>query len=302
MRYLPFLLLLASCDPAPASQKTLQPVPKPAPAPAPAPEPICEPCVPERTAHSLEVDPDCPCVWTKALSRALTNYKDDTDRTHNLMRASSLIYGKVLQPGEEFSFNDTVGKRNEKNGFKKAKVVFGGVLIDDWGGGVCQVSSTLHWAVLRAGLRPTQRTPHSRPSSYIGVGLDAAVSWPAVCEDDPDCPRIDFRFVNDYGFPLGLKVWFGNPGQLVAGIYADKDLKLDVQLDSRFVFRGDFGVRERRSKWIKHPTKVQSGQMGRSATTHVKVLYENGEALHDFKFHSLYRPVPEVWDVPLEEK
>ena len=75
-----------------------------------------------------------------------------------------------------FSFNDTVGHRTSANGFQTASVIIDGKVEQDWGGGVCQVSSTLYNAVLLAGLTPTERSNHSLPSSYVPLGQDATVA------------------------------------------------------------------------------------------------------------------------------
>lgn len=115
-------------------------------------------------------------------------------RTYNLRLAASKLDGTVLMPGEEFDFNGTVGPRDEANGYKVAPVIAQGELVDGIGGGTCQVSGTLHAAAFFAGLEITERVPHTRPSSYIYLGLDAAVSYPAL----------NFKLRNNYDFPVVL--------------------------------------------------------------------------------------------------
>jgi vancomycin resistance protein YoaR len=114
------------------------------------------------------------------------------DRTFNLRVAASRIDGLVLMPGEELDFNEVVGERSEANGFRVAPVIAAGELVDGIGGGTCQISGTLHAAVFFAGLPIIERRPHSRPSFYIKLGLDAAVSYPSL----------NFRFRNDRDFPI----------------------------------------------------------------------------------------------------
>lgn len=118
------------------------------------------------------------------------------DRTHNLRVVASRVHGTVLMPGEVFDYNEVVGERSQANGFKPAPVIAGGELVDGVGGGACQVSGTLHAAVFFAGLPVLERHPHSRPSSYIKLGLDAAVSY----------PQLNFRFRNDLGFPIAIEL------------------------------------------------------------------------------------------------
>jgi VanW like protein/G5 domain len=100
----------------------------------------------------------------------------------------------VLLPGEEFDFNRVVGARDEANGYKVASVIAQGELVDGIGGGTCQISGTLHAAAFFAGLDVVQRYPHTRPSSYIKLGLDATVVYPSI----------NFRFRNPFDFPVVL--------------------------------------------------------------------------------------------------
>lgn len=116
------------------------------------------------------------------------------NRTHNLRVAAAKIDGLVLEPGEVFDFNAVVGDRTRANGFEMAPVISSGQLVDGMGGGTCQVASTLHGAVFFAGLPVLTRHPHSRPSYYIKLGLDAAVAYGSL----------NFRFRNDRSFPIAL--------------------------------------------------------------------------------------------------
>lgn len=114
------------------------------------------------------------------------------DRTFNLRVAASKIDGLVVLPGETFDFNAAVGERSEANGFRPAPVIAGGELVDGVGGGTCQVAGTLHAAAFFAGLPVDERSPHSRPSTYVFMGLDAVVSY----------PQLNLRFTNDLSFPV----------------------------------------------------------------------------------------------------
>lgn len=116
------------------------------------------------------------------------------DRTYNLRQAASRLDGAVVLPGEIFDFNDVVGPRDEAHGYRVAPVIAQGELVDGLGGGTCQISGTLHGAVFFAGLEIVERYPHSRPSYYIKLGLDATVVY----------PTINFRFRNPFTFPIVL--------------------------------------------------------------------------------------------------
>ena len=109
------------------------------------------------------------------------------DRGDNIWLASNSISHKLIKSGWTFSFNDTVGERTWDAGYKVAGVIINGRPAEDYGGGVCQVSSTLYNAVLLAGLTPTERTPHFYQSTYVAPGRDATVAD----------GYLDFKFRND---------------------------------------------------------------------------------------------------------
>ncbi len=113
-------------------------------------------------------------------------------RARNIEVAAARINGLMLQPNQMISFNEVVGARSEENGFQKAGEIFRGEMIEGVGGGTCQVASTLHAATMFGGLDILERLPHSRPSAYIPIGLDATVVYPAV----------DFKFRNPFKFPV----------------------------------------------------------------------------------------------------
>lgn len=121
-----------------------------------------------------------------------SNSNVESDRTYNLKVGASKLDGHVLKPHEVFSFNEVVGDRTEKEGYRVAPVIAGGELVDGLAGGMCQIASTLHAAAFFAGLDIVSSTPHSRPSSYIPMGLDSTVVWPSV----------DLKLRNPYDFPV----------------------------------------------------------------------------------------------------
>jgi len=116
-------------------------------------------------------------------------------RAHNVELAASKLDGVILEPGAVLSFNERVGARTRAEGFEPAPVIASGRLRQGMGGGVCQVSTTLHVAALRAGLVVVERRPHSRPSHYVDPGLDATVVY----------GRFDYRLENAYPFPVRIR-------------------------------------------------------------------------------------------------
>jgi vancomycin resistance protein YoaR len=118
------------------------------------------------------------------------------NRAFNVEKAASLINNNVVKPGESWSFNEVVGDRTEENGWLEANGIFGGDKYDlQFGGGVCQVSTTLYNALLEAYpyfAGTFDRKKHTIPSTYVDKGLDATV----------DTGRIDFGFTNQSDYPI----------------------------------------------------------------------------------------------------
>jgi vancomycin resistance protein YoaR len=113
-------------------------------------------------------------------------------RLHNIRTAIKSIDGLKLDPGEQFSFNEIVGKRTKANGYRKAKAYYGMSDIMEYGGGICQLSSTLYASVLGAQLRVDERHEHTRRVWYMKKGYDAAIDW----------GRKDLRFTNNRDEPI----------------------------------------------------------------------------------------------------
>ncbi|MBR1408489.1 MAG: VanW family protein [Clostridia bacterium] len=132
------------------------------------------------------------------VSAFTTQTTADRDRNTNISISAAALNGKVVAPGEQLSFNNSTGKRTGEKGYREAGAIAGGVLVDDTGGGVCQTSSTLFNAVVRADLEIVKRYAHSWPSSYVPKGEDATVNWPSR----------DFIFRNSSEYPVFLLSWY----------------------------------------------------------------------------------------------
>ena len=124
-----------------------------------------------------------------------TNYDGgDKDRTTNLQIACNKINGKVVMPNETFSYNKTLGARTAAAGYKNAKVYEAGQVVDGIGGGICQISTTLYNAVLRANLEIVERRNHQFVTSYVEAGMDATVVYGMT----------DFKFKNTRKYPVKI--------------------------------------------------------------------------------------------------
>ena len=124
-----------------------------------------------------------------------TKHTNNENRNTNLTLACAALDGVILQPGEEFSFNGTVGERTKEKGYMPAAAYSGTRTVNSTGGGVCQVSTTLYNAALIADMEIVFRINHGYRSSYIAIGLDATVNWGGP----------DFQFRNNSHFPIMIK-------------------------------------------------------------------------------------------------
>lgn len=135
----------------------------PAPAPAPA-----APAAPEAAP-----EPEQEVIGEyQAISQS-----EDPGRSENIRLATEAIDGAVIEPGGTFSFNDTVGNTSAERGYKEAAVIRNGEVAQGDGGGVCQVSTALYIAAVKADLEIVERHPHSVPSDYAPIGLDATIVY-----------------------------------------------------------------------------------------------------------------------------
>lgn len=147
------------------------------------------------------------------------------NRSNNIILSSAKLNGLVLMPGEEFSYNQAVGQRTRAAGFREAGAYSNGKVVQEVGGGICQVSSTLYNAVLYANLEIVERTNHYFNPGYVKAGLDATVSWGGP----------DFRFRNNRNYPIRI-VTDTSGKKLKVYIYGLKtDDDCTVVLDPRYI-------------------------------------------------------------------
>ncbi len=152
-----------------------------------------------------------PTVTTKMLQENLfadtlatyrTKVSGSANRLTNVKLAAQKCDGIILRSGDEFSFNNAVGEQTEATGFKPADAIQYGKIIQAYGGGTCQVSSTIFAAALYANLEIVERWNHYFVPKYIPAGVDAAVAWGDLdlrIADDTDYPvRLDVKYQNGY--------------------------------------------------------------------------------------------------------
>lgn len=144
-----------------------------------------------------------------------TNFASSSPtRSNNIVLATKSINGKVLMPGDTFSFNDIVGERTGERGYEPAPVIVGNKLESGLGGGICQVSTTLYNAVFRAGIASTEREHHTMPVHYVPQGMDATV----------DYGNIDYKFKDTYTYPIYIQSYIAG-GNIVFNLYSSSSTK-----------------------------------------------------------------------------
>lgn len=143
------------------------------------------------------VDASGPSVKSKYkyVSMYETWTTDNEKRNSNIALACKGLNGYIVKPGQEFSFNKVLGQRTEERGYDYATAYLEGQVVEELGGGICQVSTTLYNAVFGAGLTTTYRKSHTYVPSYITPGLDATVSFYGP----------DYKFINDSEYSVGIK-------------------------------------------------------------------------------------------------
>ena len=220
-----------------------------------------------------------------AYSTQTTNNKN---RNANIELSAKAISGKTVLPGEIFSFNGATGERTAAKGYKEAPAISGGQSKDEVGGGVCQTSSTLFNAAVRADLEIIERNPHAWPSSYIEKGFDATVNWPGL----------DMKFRNNTDQPIFIVAGYKNR-QVTVNIYGmslGPGVKIDLESElvrtlpqpegTNYVVNTELAPGESR--------KTVSGRKGYEVNTW-KIWYNgNREVKRELLFKTTYKAYQET--------
>ena len=192
------------------------------------------------------------------LSSFTTKYSSGPSGT-NLQIAARNIDNVIVMPGETFSTEKAIGPTTKENGFVEANTYVGGEVVPGVGGGVCQVSSTLYNAMLRAGIIPIERLNHMMPVSYVPIGLDATLA------DN----LIDLKFTNTSDYPIVINTYAGN-GSLTIEFWSDISIKNGMTYE---------------------PVSVPQGPL--SADVYLNTYNSNGELVNkEFLDRSTYQPLP----------
>ena len=219
-----------------------------------------------------------------------TSFKgSSSERIENIRLSSKAVSGGPIMPGETVSFNDTTGPRSKKAGYKEANVILKGEFVPSTGGGVCQTSTTLYNALLRASVTIIERTHHSIPVKYVPLGQDAAVSYGAL----------DLKFRNDFDFPIYIDSKIIGD-RVYIYIYGDKNAKnYNIEIESEIIEEVPAEEEIVVDKNLAPGTKeeIQKGRGGYKVNTY-KSIIKNGKVVSkDLITKDFYKPKNHIYKV-----
>ena len=217
-----------------------------------------------------------------------TTTTNNKNRNTNIDLSARAINGVTVLPGEIFSFNGATGERTAAKGYKEAAAIAGGQTRDEIGGGVCQTSSTLFNAVVRADLEIVERNPHAWPSNYIEKGFDATVNWPGL----------DFKFKNNTEWPIFIVAGYKDR-KITVNIYG-MGLGSDVRIDLESITTRTF-PQPAETKYVVNPAlapgeskKTVTGRKGYEVETW-KIWYKGETKVkEELLFTTTYKPYQET--------
>ncbi|MDO4543873.1 MAG: VanW family protein [Clostridia bacterium] len=226
---------------------------------------------PDVTTDSLQQQNSLISTYTTSFDSSTLRKEN---RVFNITKAAELIDGVVVEPDEVFSINETIGDRNKKNGWKTAGAISGGKYVQEYGGGVCQVSSTLFNAVMMADLKIVERHHHSWPMSYVPIGRDATISTGTK----------DFRFQNTTEYPVTIRTYVDQSAySLTICIYGLRSSDYAyIEIESEKTGNVDSLPDEvHLDESLPANTKVveREGRRGKKSTTYKLYYSESGELL-----------------------
>ncbi|MDR1570684.1 MAG: VanW family protein [Oscillospiraceae bacterium] len=228
------------------------------------------------------------------LSRARTAISSSStnERNANIDMGCEKFNGLSVAPGAQVSFNDTVGKRTMENGWQEALEIKYGEYVMGYGGGICQVSSTLYNAVVEAGLEVVDRTAHKLAVSYLDPGKDATVADRGT----------DFVFRNNTDQPIQISARVDKSGSTqycVFEIFGAPDpsgysYSLVSEIESKIPPPTEpKQVPDKEGKYVKYigQTHIVKGESGYEVNS-FRVVSKNGtEISRTFIAHDRYEPV-----------
>ena len=207
-------------------------------------------------------------------------YNNQDGRITNMKIASETISGSLLMPGEVFSYNELIGETTKEKGYALANTYVANKIVPDYGGGICQVSTALYRAAMRANLRSVERTNHSMIVSYSEPSLDATVAN----------GYIDYKFKNDYNSPIYIEAYvlsdnvtikiYGNTNEK-----GNRSYELVSEIHKTYEFETEYLDDENLP--LGEEVVFRNGMNGYESSSYL-VTYENGQEINREKISTDY--------------
>jgi len=205
------------------------------------------------------------------ISQGISNfYGSSKNRIHNVKTGATTLNGIIIKPNEEFSFNAFIDETGPEQGYLQEMVIKKNKTVLEYGGGLCQVSTTIFRAAIKAGLEITQRRPHAFPVGYYNPqGFDATVY----------SPWTDLRFIND------------TPNHIL----------VQSIVNGHQIFFNLYGTKDGRQVKVKGPYVIEKKEDGSMKTVFTQEVYKKGELIRKEEFYSNYKS-PDLYPIEEEEE
>ncbi|MEA3454639.1 MAG: VanW family protein, partial [Candidatus Caldatribacteriota bacterium] len=232
-------------------------------------------------------------ILTKlAITEELGNYstslkKKEENTIYNIRLASDVINGILIKPQEIFSFNKYIGPAEKADGYKESTIIANGVFVNGYGGGICQVSSTLYNAALLANLPIIERYNHSvygEATKYVPLGQDAAIFY--------GFKNLRFKNNSDHAVVIFSKVF---RDALQVSIFGEDEDKAEVEIISKDKKVIDYQIIREKDSKLKagQEVVVQEGVPGYQIKTY-RIVRKNGKENIEFLAEDTYKSVPMI--------
>lgn len=244
------------------------------------------------TVHLFYIEPEVKkadlegLLFRDTLAESVTPLTPIADRTTNVTIGASCVNEVIVQPGEVFSFNSYVGPYTEEAGYKLAAAYTDGEVVQELGGGVCQIASAIYYCSVYSNLEIVYRSCHLYVPSYIEYGLDAAVSYDSL----------DYKFKNNTDFPIKIYANVENDmfyvrfvGTNISGNYVDTEINIVKEIPYDTVYVIDEGLSPGETYYVTY------GFTGYQVDTYRLVYDKEGTLiLRSFEDESIYSKRDEV--------
>jgi vancomycin resistance protein VanW len=203
---------------------------------------------------------------------------------YNVGLAARMLAGTLIQPGQVFSMNETLGVRTREKGFREGPAYSGGQIIRVTGGGICKISTTLYNVAILANLEIIERRPHGMLVPYVPPGQDATVSY----------GTIDLKFRNNTGSPV--LIWAEKVGNTLYMAFYGCIRPPEVVWHHQDLFRREIPVIRRYNPQLSPGEEkvVQSGAEGVRVKNWVTIHYKNGKTELKEMGVDYYDPMPRI--------